>query len=82
MVADYRLNFHFFRFADQLRSFKDVFTFPKDKLYGSPFDEYVSLNPMLKTPEQRTRAVGNVVKCLGEEWIPGIRNEVLVMYDT
>ncbi|XP_054813504.1 nudix hydrolase 20, chloroplastic-like isoform X2 [Prosopis cineraria] len=63
-------------FADQLRIFRDVFILPKDKLYGYPFDEYVSLDPTLKTPEQRTSAVGNVIKCLGEEWIPGIRNEL------
>ncbi|KAI4350884.1 hypothetical protein L6164_005291 [Bauhinia variegata] len=63
-------------FADHLRSFRDVFIFPKDKFYGAHFDYYVSLHPTLKTPEERTSAVGNVVKSLGEEWIPGIRNEL------
>lgn len=33
---------------------------------------------MLSTPEDRTEAVADVVKCLAEEFIPGIRNEVLV----
>jgi hypothetical protein len=39
----------------------------------------VTFHPMLSTPEDRTSAVGDVVKRLGEELIPGIRNEVLVM---
>ncbi|XP_054797079.1 nudix hydrolase 20, chloroplastic-like isoform X2 [Prosopis cineraria] len=75
VIEDQIVGFIHSGFADRLRASKDVFIFPKDKLYGSPFDEYVSLNPILKTPERRTSAVGNVIKCLGEEWIPGIRNE-------
>ncbi|KAI9088087.1 hypothetical protein K1719_030064 [Acacia pycnantha] len=76
VIEDQIVGFIHNGFSDRLRNFKDVFIFPKDKLYGSPFDDYVSLNPMLKTPEQRTIAVGIVIKCLGEEWIPGIRNEL------
>ncbi|KAF7819847.1 nudix hydrolase 20, chloroplastic-like [Senna tora] len=76
VIEDQIVGFIHNGFAEKLRSFRDVFIFPKDKLYGSHFDDYVSLNPMLKTPEQRTSAVGNVVKCLGEEWIPGIRHEL------
>ncbi|XP_065636884.1 nudix hydrolase 20, chloroplastic [Quercus suber] len=33
-------------------------------------------HPVLRTPDDRTNAVGDVVKCLGEELIPGIRNEL------
>ncbi|XP_028804955.1 nudix hydrolase 20, chloroplastic-like isoform X1 [Neltuma alba] len=76
VIEDQIVGFIHNGFADRLRTFKDVFIFPRDKLYGSPFDDYVSLHPILKTPEQRTIAVGNVVKCLGEEWVPGIRNEL------
>ncbi|KAI4347155.1 hypothetical protein L6164_007995 [Bauhinia variegata] len=63
-------------FAGHLRSFRDVFIFPKDKFYGNHFDGYVSLHPTLKTHEERTIAVGSVVKSLGEEWIPVIQNEL------
>lgn len=64
-----------FRFVDHLRGFSDVFVFPKE----GPFGHCVSLNPLLKTAEERTSAVGYVIEHLGEEHIPGIRNEVLVM---
>ncbi|KAJ7969645.1 nudix hydrolase 20, chloroplastic-like [Quillaja saponaria] len=57
-------------FADRLRSFTDVFVFPKDSSYGGRFSHYVTLHPMLGTPEDRTSAVGDVVKSLGEEWSP------------
>lgn len=50
-----------------------MFVFPQDSACGG----HVTLHPMLSTPEDRTSAVGDVVKCLGEELIPGIRNEVL-----
>jgi len=53
-----------------------VFVFPKD---GGPFGHCVSLHPLLKTAEERTSALGYVIEHLGEEHIPGIRNEVLVM---
>jgi hypothetical protein len=40
--------------------------------------ENVSLQSSLRTPEDRTHAIGEVIKSLGE-MIPGIRNEVLRM---
>jgi len=52
-----------------------MFVFPND---GSPFGHCVSLHPLLKTAEERTSAVGYVIEHLGEEHIPGIRNEVLL----
>ncbi|KAL8497937.1 hypothetical protein ACS0TY_021331 [Phlomoides rotata] len=63
-------------FADHLKRYKDVFTFSEDFSYGSNFGCYVALHSTLSTPEDRTKAVGEVIKCLGEELIPGIRNEL------
>ncbi|XP_074273861.1 nudix hydrolase 20, chloroplastic-like isoform X2 [Silene latifolia] len=63
-------------FAAHLRSFQDVFQFPQDNLHSSPFGWHVRLQPSLKTPGDRTSAVADVIKCLGEELIPGIRNEL------
>nr|GMC63439.1 nudix hydrolase 20, chloroplastic-like [Ipomoea batatas] len=63
-------------FADHLRAFRNVFVFPKDNSYGSHFGCHVTLHPVLKTPEDRTAAFAEVVKSLGEELIPGIRNEL------
>ncbi|XP_004512948.1 nudix hydrolase 20, chloroplastic-like [Cicer arietinum] len=60
------------RFVDHLRGFSDVFVFPKE----GPFGHCVSLHPLLKTAEERTSAVGYVIEHLGEEHIPGIRNEL------
>ena len=54
-----------------------MFTFPRDD--SVRVGACLSLHESLKTPEDRTHAVGNVVKCLGEEIIPGIRNEVLIV---
>lgn len=68
-----------YRFADHLRRFKDVFIFPEDKKFGGNFGYHVSLHSLLSTSEDRTRAVADVVNYLGEELIPGIRNEVLVV---
>ncbi|XP_062148657.1 nudix hydrolase 20, chloroplastic-like [Alnus glutinosa] len=59
-------------FASHLRKFQDVFVFPQDSSCGG----HVTFHPMLSTPEDRTSAVGDVVKRLGEELIPGIRNEL------
>lgn len=56
-----------------------MFIFPQDNSYGGCIGGHVTLHPMLRTPDDRTNAVGDVVKCLGEELIPGIRNEVLVV---
>ncbi|XP_004288683.1 PREDICTED: nudix hydrolase 20, chloroplastic-like [Fragaria vesca subsp. vesca] len=55
------------RFAENLRSYRDVFTFLPGK---------VTLHSSLSSAEDRTRAVGDVIKSLGEESIPGIRNEL------
>ncbi|KAG2718558.1 hypothetical protein I3760_03G225600 [Carya illinoinensis] len=63
-------------FAQHLKRFKDVFFFPRDDSYGGRIGAHVTLHPMLGKPEDRTGAVGDVVKCLGEELIPGIRNEL------
>nr|XP_023916737.1 nudix hydrolase 20, chloroplastic-like [Quercus suber]POF25545.1 nudix hydrolase 20, chloroplastic [Quercus suber] len=63
-------------FANHLRRFKDVFIFPQDSSYGGRIGSHVTLHPMLRTPDDRTNAVGDVVKFLGEELIPGIRNEL------
>ncbi|XP_019191609.1 PREDICTED: nudix hydrolase 20, chloroplastic-like isoform X2 [Ipomoea nil] len=63
-------------FADHLRAFRNVFVFPKDNSYGTHFGCHVTLHPVLKTPEDRTAAFAEVVKSLGEELIPGIRNEL------
>ena len=63
-------------FADHLMEFDGVFIFKRDSSPSNQFGRLVSLHPLLKTPEDRTIAVGQVVKCLGEELIPDIRNEV------
>ncbi|KAL7134741.1 hypothetical protein ABFS83_11G045900 [Erythranthe nasuta] len=63
-------------FAHHLRRYKDVFTFPEDSSYGGNFGCHVGLHPLLSAPDDRTEAVGHVVKCLGEDVIPGIRNEL------
>lgn len=67
------------RFAEHLRPFRNVFVFPKDNSYGSHFGCHVTFHPLLKTQEDRTTAFAEVVKSLGEELIPGIRNEVLLL---
>ncbi|KAI3891597.1 hypothetical protein MKX03_033144 [Papaver bracteatum] len=65
------------QFASHLRKFQDVFAFPGDNLFGNGGGGgYVILNPSLKSPEDRTNAVGDVIKCLGGGVIPGIRNEL------
>ncbi|KAK4391649.1 Nudix hydrolase 20, chloroplastic [Sesamum angolense] len=64
------------RFANHLRRYQDVFTFPKNTSRGSHFGCHIELHPKLTTSEDRTKAVGDVVACLGEELIPGIRNEL------
>ncbi|XP_010656360.1 nudix hydrolase 20, chloroplastic isoform X1 [Vitis vinifera] len=56
-------------FDDHLKRFSNVFIFTQD-------NSHIMLHPVLRTPNERTRAVGDVVKCLGEELIPGIRKEL------
>ncbi|XP_038879263.1 nudix hydrolase 20, chloroplastic-like isoform X2 [Benincasa hispida] len=61
-------------FAKHLKQYPNVFTFPRDD--SVKFGAYLTLHESLKTPKDRTLAVGDVVKCLGEKVIPGTRNEL------
>ncbi|CAL5088896.1 unnamed protein product [Urochloa decumbens] len=61
-------------FAEHLRDFHDVFTIISGN-NGSNTVENVSLQSSLRTPEDRTHAIGEVIKSL-VEMIPGIRNEL------
>ncbi|CAN4084726.1 unnamed protein product [Withania somnifera] len=61
-------------FAQFLKPFHDVFIFPQDNNYGSHLGCHCTLHANLTTPKDRTKAVANVIKSLGE-LIPGIRNE-------
>nr|DAD44754.1 TPA_asm: hypothetical protein HUJ06_002984 [Nelumbo nucifera] len=63
------------RFANHLREFHNVFDFLEDKSYSSHFGGYITLNPSLKSSEDRTEAVADVINCLGG-LIPGTRNEL------
>ncbi|KAJ0985603.1 hypothetical protein J5N97_003959 [Dioscorea zingiberensis] len=61
-------------FTDHLKEFPSVFTCMMDN-NGQYVDHgCVTLHASLSTPEERTRAIGGVIECLGE-LIPGIRNE-------
>ncbi|CAL5186525.1 unnamed protein product [Lathyrus oleraceus] len=73
IVEGHDVGFIHNRFVEHLRGFNDVFVFPNG---GGPFGYHVTLHPLLKTAEERTSAVGYVIKHLGEEHIPGIRNEL------
>lgn len=64
------------RFADNLRRFEDVIILLDDTSYGGNFGCYITLHPKIRTIEDRTRALEDVIKCLGEELVPGIRNEL------
>lgn len=64
------------RFAHYLRRFADTFIFPVDTSYGLNFGYHLALHTRLSTYEDRTRAVGDAIKFLGEELIPGVRNEL------
>ncbi|KAG2642747.1 hypothetical protein PVAP13_2KG196800 [Panicum virgatum] len=61
-------------FVEHLRDFHDVFSIVSGN-NGSNTVENVSLRSSLRTPEDRTHAIGDVIKNLGE-MIPGIRNEL------
>lgn len=76
VIEDQIVGYVHYGFADHLRRFKDVFIFPEDEKFGGNFGYHVSLHSLLCTSEDRTRAVADVVNCLGEELIPGIRNEL------
>ncbi|XP_015080781.1 nudix hydrolase 20, chloroplastic-like [Solanum pennellii] len=75
VIEDQIIGYVHHRFADFLKPFQNVFIFPQDNTYGSHFECYCTLHPNLSTPNDRTKAVANVVKSLGE-LIPGIRNEL------
>eukprot|EP00268_Persea_americana_P038895 TRINITY_DN3854_c0_g2_i6.p1 TRINITY_DN3854_c0_g2~~TRINITY_DN3854_c0_g2_i6.p1 ORF type:complete len:389 (-),score=67.92 TRINITY_DN3854_c0_g2_i6:1255-2361(-) len=64
------------RFMDHLRKFHDVFMFPQNNTNDGHSDGSITLHPSLRSPENRTAAVGDVIKVLGEELVPGIRNEL------
>ncbi|MED6210456.1 Nudix hydrolase 20, chloroplastic, variant 2 [Stylosanthes scabra] len=76
VIEDQTVGFIHSGFVEHFKSFSDVFINIKDNSNGGSIGECVSLNPMLKTAEERTSAVAYVIKCLGEEHIPGIRNEL------
>ncbi|XP_058206782.1 nudix hydrolase 20, chloroplastic-like isoform X3 [Rhododendron vialii] len=63
-------------FAGHLQKFCDVFVFHQNNSHSHHAGNHVMLHPMLMTPDQRTTALADVVRCLGEELIPGIRNEL------
>ncbi|XP_002871886.2 nudix hydrolase 20, chloroplastic isoform X2 [Arabidopsis lyrata subsp. lyrata] len=64
-------------FTEYLREFHDIFTFSQNGSYHDRVDGFVTLNLMLEKPEDRTRAVADVIKVLGDKGIiPGIRNEL------
>ncbi|XP_015160571.1 nudix hydrolase 20, chloroplastic-like isoform X2 [Solanum tuberosum] len=75
VIEDQIIGYVHHGFADFLKPFQNVFIFPQDNTYGSHFGCYCTLHPNLSTPNDRTKAVANVVKSLGE-LIPGIRNEL------
>ncbi|CAA3014052.1 nudix hydrolase 20, chloroplastic-like isoform X1 [Olea europaea subsp. europaea] len=64
------------RFADNLRRFDDVIILPDETSYGGNFGCYITLHPRIRTIEDRTSALEYVIKSLGEELVPGIRNEL------
>ncbi|CAH2072362.1 unnamed protein product, partial [Thlaspi arvense] len=60
-------------FTEYLRDFRDIFTFSQNVCVG----DHVTLNLMFEKPEDRTRAVADAIKILGDKGIiPGIRNEL------
>ncbi|CAN0900797.1 Nudix hydrolase 20, chloroplastic [Linum grandiflorum] len=65
-------------FVEHLKRFGEVFVIHKSISGGGRFGYYVTLHDKLATANERTAAVGEVIKCLGEEEqrIPGIRNEL------
>lgn len=52
---------------------------PDETSYGGNFGCYITLHPRIRTIEDRTSALEYVIKSLGEELVPGIRNEVLIL---
>ncbi|XP_038878620.1 nudix hydrolase 20, chloroplastic-like [Benincasa hispida] len=74
VIDDLILGYVHHGFGRHLKKYANVFTFPRDD--SVEFGACLTLHESLKTPEDRTHAVGDVVKCLGEEVIPGTRNEL------
>lgn len=74
VIEDQIIGYVHHGFADFLKPFHNVFIFPQDNTYGGHFGCHCTLHRNLTTPEDRTKAVANVIKSLGE-LIPGIRNE-------
>ncbi|KAF0913476.1 hypothetical protein E2562_022368 [Oryza meyeriana var. granulata] len=74
MVEDQVVGYIHKGFVEHLRDFHDVFTIASGS-NGSNTVEHVTLHSSLRTPDERTNAVGNVIKSLGD-LIPGIRNEL------
>lgn len=78
VIEDQIVGYVHYGFADHLRRFKDVFIFPEDEKFGGNFGYHVSLHSLLCTSEDRTRAVADVVNCLGEELIPAISCHIVI----
>ncbi|CAM8938687.1 unnamed protein product [Rhodiola kirilowii] len=76
VVEDQIVGYVHNEFTINLKRFPDVFTFGQDTSYKNCHGGYVSFHPSLTSPEDRTKAVGHVVQTLGENVIPGIRNEL------
>jgi len=64
-------------FVKHLRDFHDVFTIPGDN--SSNTVENVSLRSSLRTPEDRTHAIGEVIKSLGE-MIPALPSNIILWH--
>ncbi|KAL8152537.1 hypothetical protein V2J09_010297 [Rumex salicifolius] len=75
VVEDQIVGFVHNGFADILRNYQDVFVFPQIGTSSVPSSGYVTLQAALRTSEEKTDAVGNVIRSLGEDVIPGNRNE-------
>lgn len=63
--------------ADTLKQFQDVFVFCRGNSFNSYLGFHVALHPRLKSCDERTSAVENVIKSLGEDLISGRRDELL-----
>ncbi|PHT53606.1 Nudix hydrolase 20, chloroplastic [Capsicum baccatum] len=75
VIEDQIIGYIHHGFADFLKPFDNVFIFPQDNTFGSHLGCHCTLHPNLSTPNDRTKAVANVIMSLGE-LIPGIRNEL------
>ncbi|KAG0485022.1 hypothetical protein HPP92_009101 [Vanilla planifolia] len=61
-------------FVNHLLKFFGIFTFMLDN-DDYTICEHVTFHSSLKSPEERTRAIGHVIKCL-KNHIPGVRDEL------